>query len=49
MLLDATSLNTQVRIKGKVEESKERNSGLHIPRCCSCCKGSLRVALDYGR
>ena len=43
MVLDATLLNTQhyeVRIKGKVEQSRERSSYR---------KGSLRVTLDYGR
>ena len=43
MVLDATLLNTQhykVRIKGKVEQSRERGS--------SYGKGSLQVTLDYG-
>ena len=46
MVLDATLLNTQhykVRIKGKVEESRERNSALPYS---SYWKGSLWVTLD---
>ena len=52
MVLDASLLNTQhykVRIKGKVEQSRE---GV-VPSPTHCCssyrKGSLRVTLDYGR
>ena len=44
MILDTPLLNTQkykVHIKGKVEQSRER--------CCNYWKGSLKVALDYGR
>ena len=44
MILDASLLNTQhykVRIKGKVEQSRERSSALPYYR-----KGSLRVTLD---
>ena len=44
MVLDTSLLNTQqykVRIVGKVEQSRERSS--------SYWKGSLLVALDYGR
>ena len=49
MVLDASLLNTQhykVRIKGKVEQSRERSSALGV---VSYRKGSLRVTLDYGR
>ena len=49
MALDTSLLNTQVHIKGKVEQSRERSSALPIPRCCSYWKGSLLIALDYGR
>ena len=48
MVLDATLLNTQhykVRIKGKVEQSRERSDAL---ACSSYRKGNLRVNLDYG-
>ena len=44
--LDATWLNSKhykVRIKGKVERSREMSSALPYR------KGSLRVTLDYGR
>ena len=51
MVLDATLVNTQqykVRIKGKVEQSREKSSAsLHLG--VSYRKGSLRVTLDYGR
>ena len=52
MVLDTSLLNTQlymVRIKGKLELSRERSSARPIPRCSSYWKGSRRVALDYGR
>ena len=52
MVLDATLPNTQhykVRIKGKVEQPRERSSALPCPRCSSYRKGSLQVTLDYGR
>ena len=52
MVIDTSLLNTQqykVRIKGKVEQSKERSSAPPTPRCRSYWKGSLLVALDYGR
>ena len=52
MVLDITLLNTQqykVRIKVKVDQSWEKSSALPTPRCCSYWKGSLLVALDYGR
>ena len=52
MVLDAGLLSTQpykVKIKSKVEQSREWSSDLPTPRFCSYCKGSLRVALDYGR
>ena len=52
MVLDASLLNTQhykVRIKGKVEQSRERVVPSPTPWCCSYRKGSLRVTLDYGR
>ena len=54
MVLEATLLNTQyykVRTKGKVEQSRKWSSPPPPPtlRCCSYWKGSLQVALDYGR
>ena len=52
MVLDTFLLNTRqykVRIKGKVGQSRERSSDPHTTRCCSYWKGSLLVALDYGR
>ena len=52
MVLDASLLNTQhyeVRIKGKVEQSRERISALPTHWCSSYRKGSLRVTLDYDR
>ena len=45
-------LNTQhykVRIKGKVEQSREGVAPSPTPWCSSCRKGSLWVTLDYGR
>ena len=52
MVLDAALLNTQhykVRIKGKVEQSREKNSALPTPRCSSYWKRSHRVTLNEGR
>ena len=52
MVLDASLLNTQhykVRIKGKVEQSREGVAPTPTPWCSSYRKGSLRVTLDYGR
>ena len=52
MVLDTSLLNTQqykVHIKGKVEQSRERSSSSPTPWCSSYWKGSLLVALDYGR
>ena len=52
MVLDVILLNTQryeVRIEGKVEQSRERSSVPPTPWCSSYRKGSLRVTLDYGR
>ena len=52
MVLDASLLNTQhykVRIKGKVEQSREGVAPSPTHRCSSYQKGSLRVTLDYGR
>ena len=49
MVLDTSLLNTQyykVRIKGKVEQSRERSNALPPPRCSSYSKGSLQVTLD---
>ena len=51
MVLDASLLNTQhykVRIKGKVELSREGVAPSPTPWCSSYRKGSLRVTLDYG-
>ena len=48
----ASLLNTQhykVRIKGKVEQSREGVAPSPTPWCSSYRKGSLRVTLDYGR
>ena len=52
MVLDASLLNTQhykVRIKGKVEQSREGVVPSPTPWCSSYRKGSLRVTLNYGR
>ena len=52
MVLDASLLNTQhykVRIKGKVEQSREVVAPSPKPWCSSYQKGSPRVTLDYGR
>ena len=52
MVLDASLLNTQhyeVRIKGKVGQSREGVAPSPTPWCSSYRKGSLRVTLDYGR
>ena len=52
MVLDASLLNTQhykVRIKGKVEPSREGVAPSPTCWCSSYRKGSLRVTLDYGR
>ena len=52
MVLDTSLLNTQqykVRIKGKVEQSREWSVAPPTPRCSSYRKGSLLVAFDYGR
>ena len=52
MVLDAALLNTQhckERIKGKVEQSRERSSAPPTPWCSSYRKRSLPVALDFGR
>ena len=52
MIFDASLLNTQhykVRIKGKVEQSREGVAPSPTHWCSSYRKGSLRVTLDYGR
>ena len=52
MVLDTSLLNTQqykVRIKSKVEQTKERSSVLSTPQFSSYWKGILRVTLNYGR
>ena len=52
MVLDTSLLNTQhykVRIKGKVEPSREGVAPSPTSWCSSYRKGSLRVTLDYGR
>ena len=52
MVLDASLPNTQhykVRIKGKVEQSREGVAPSPTHWCSSYRKGSLRVTLDYGR
>ena len=51
-VLDTFLLNTQqykVLIKGKIEQSRERVAPSSTPRCSSYRKGSLLVALNYGR
>ena len=51
MVLDASLINTQqykVRIKGKVEQFREKSSALLTTRCSSYWKGSLQVAFDKG-
>ena len=52
MVLDASLLNTKhykIRIKCKVEQSREGVAPSPTPWCSSYRKGSLRVTLDYGR
>ncbi len=52
MVLDASLLNTQhykVRIKSKVEQSREGVAPSPTHWCSSYRKGRLRVTLDYGR
>ena len=52
MVLDASLLSTQhykVRIKGKVEQSREGVAPSPTTWCSSYRKGSFRVTLDYGR
>ena len=52
MVLDTSLLNTQhykVRIKGKVEQSREGVAPSPTHWCSSYRKGSFRVTLDYGR
>ena len=52
MVLDASLLSTQhykVRIKGKVEQSREGVAPSPTHWCSSYRKGSLWVTLDYGR
>ena len=49
MVLDSALFNTQhykVRIKGKVEQPRERNSALSYISVSSYWKGSLHVTLD---
>ena len=51
MVLDTTLLNTQyykVRIKGKVEQSRDGVAPSSTLRCCRYWKGSLRVTVDDG-
>ena len=50
MVLDAALLSTQhykVRIKSKVEQSREWSSTFPTLQCSSYWKGSLRVTLNY--
>ena len=52
VVLDASLLNTQhykVRIKGKVEQSREGVAPSLTPWYSNYRKGTLRVTLDYGR
>ena len=48
MVLDAALHNThdKIRIKGKVEQSREEVTPSPKPWCCSYCKESLWVSLD---
>ena len=49
-VLDTSLLNNQALIKGKMEQSRKRNSApFHTPKCSSYWKSSFRVALDYDR
>ena len=52
MVLDASLLNTQhykVRVKGKVEQSREGVAPFPTHWCSIYRKGSLRITLDNGR
>ena len=52
IVLDGSLLNTQhykVKIKGKVEQSREKSSASPRPWCGSYQKANLRVTLNYGR
>ena len=52
IVLDASLFNTQhykVRIKGKVEQSRDRDAPSLTPQWSSYWKGIFRVTLDYGR
>ena len=52
MVLDTSLLNTQqykVRIKDKCSNPGKEVAPSPTPRCSSYGKGSLLVALDYGR
>ena len=52
MVLDAalfSTLHHKVRIKGKVEQSREEVAPSPTPQGNSYWKGSLQVALDYSR
>ena len=52
LVLDTSLFNTQqynVRIEGKVEQSRERSCTPPTPQCSCYWKGSPLVALDYGR
>ena len=42
------TLSIMIRIKGKVEQSRERSSTLPYTWWISYWKGSLRITLDYG-
>ena len=52
MVLDSSLLKTQhnkVRIKGKVEQSRQKGAPSPTPRCSRYWKGSFLVALDDGQ
>ena len=52
IVLDTSLLNTQkykVRIKGKCKNADKGVATSPRPRCSSYWKGSLLIALDYGR
>ena len=52
VVIDTSLLSTQqykLRIKGTVEQSREKCSAPPTPQCSSYWNGSLLVALDYGR
>ena len=49
LILPCLTQHYKVKIKGKVERSRERSSAPSTPWCSSYRKGSLRVTLDNSR